>query len=133
MRISFKDADNNVISTLSDSSFTVEIIGSGQESPCKTASLRLISGAENLSLNFDNIVAGLDEGVKDLTMRNAFKVEMIGGDETCVIEYKLYTKDPTNGKWYSWEIMQERLFNSIGSYLNSWAYVNMDYTSTNSA
>ena len=128
LRIAFRDADNNVLEDLSQDTFDVEVVGSGKESTCKTAKLNFIAGAEDLSLSFDGVA---DEQVKDLEIRNAFKVEMIGGDASCSIEYKLYTQDPTDQEWYSWEVMGERFLTLTGSYINSFAYVNLDnYSST---
>lgn len=127
LRIAFRDADNNVIESLSQNTFHVEVRGTNEESACKTAKLNFVAGAENISLSFDGVA---DEQMKDLEIRNAFKVEMIGGDETCGIEYKLYTQDPTNQEWYSWNVMNERFLALTGSYINSWAYLSLDDYST---
>jgi hypothetical protein len=39
MRVAFRDADDNVIESLSASTFEVEVVGSGKESLCKEAKL----------------------------------------------------------------------------------------------
>jgi hypothetical protein len=112
-RITYRDADFNVIEGISTGEFTLTIVGLELESPCKSAQLWEIKKANDISLSFD-LAEGSTEAQTSVSIVDAFEVEMETESMSCYVEYKLYAQDPTlpsddDTNWYSWEVLKSRL------------------------
>jgi hypothetical protein len=128
MRIAFRDGNDDVIDLGGSSNeFKLNVKGTGETSSCEDAMAQLDSAAYvEKDLLFKST-----EYIKDVYVKQAMKVQVIGNNTECRPQFKLSVWEPSSdplveGKWVSWTKMKQWIQTQANISLQSKVTFNVD-------